>query len=271
MRKYIILLFIILFSLPVFSQMSEYYKRKKTDVISLINGTGVGLAVKVTDTVSGGMWFQTTTNIPSGITVRYAISHGWLVPTGASGGGGGSMTWPTAAGFTKYSGSSSWSPSIPEDSLLYKNKLDSITTKLVFKKKASWIDLTAPIDWGTYQNIEVRAPAGYPRTTGGLVQDPVLYIGNYGNGWSNSYDNARIFYTGNGLQISKNRGPSGTIEHGTNWYTGISNPWAGGSSSTERAAEGIIDYIYRPGLTGASGEVASIFHYGATCQYQIYI
>lgn len=67
--------------------MSEYYKRKKTDIISLTNGTGIGLAIKVTDTIAGGMWFQTVVNIPYGTTIRYAIAYSMMLPTGSSGGG----------------------------------------------------------------------------------------------------------------------------------------------------------------------------------------
>lgn len=80
-------------SFVVQGQMSEYYKRKIAESFGLVNGTGVGLAVKITDTVPGGMWFQTTANIASGVPVRLAIHNTWLVPTGSTSTLDSSLLW----------------------------------------------------------------------------------------------------------------------------------------------------------------------------------
>lgn len=102
MKKYIILLLLLILSITVSAQMSEFYKRKISESFQLTSGSGDRLTVKVTDSITGGLWMQTTRNIAYGISLRYAISQGWLVATGS--GGGGSSQWTTEADGIYYNG-----------------------------------------------------------------------------------------------------------------------------------------------------------------------
>ena len=71
-------------SVSMKAQLFEPYKRKISDVFDIQAGVASGLTVKITDSIAGGMWMQTTANIPFGTTVRYAIKHGLLIPTGSN-------------------------------------------------------------------------------------------------------------------------------------------------------------------------------------------
>ena len=102
MKKYIILLSLLILSMVGNAQMSEFYKRKISENFLLTSGSGTGLSVKVTDSITGGLWMQTTRNIPYGTSLRSAISQGWLVSTGAP---SGSNSW-TISGNNIYNSNS---------------------------------------------------------------------------------------------------------------------------------------------------------------------
>lgn len=91
--KKILAIILLFLTFDACAQMSQFYKRKIAESFELTSGTVVGFTVKITDSLSGGLWMQTTRNIPYGTTVRYAISHGWLVPTSSGGSSAGVYTW----------------------------------------------------------------------------------------------------------------------------------------------------------------------------------
>lgn len=135
MKKLLILLLVAV-SLVGNAQMSQFYKRKIGENFELTSGTVVGFTVKITDTVPGGLWMQTTRNIPYGTSVRSAISQGWLVSTG--GGGTGSTTWTDNGN----------------------------------QKQTSQRDtIVAPVWWGNYWTIDpLGLTSSYLRKLGGVYQ-----------------------------------------------------------------------------------------------------
>lgn len=85
MRKFLsLLILLIVLTIPVKAQLSQFYKRKISENFTLSSGAAPGLTVKVTDTIPGGMWMQVVSFIPNGTSVRNAINSGKLVHTGDS-------------------------------------------------------------------------------------------------------------------------------------------------------------------------------------------